>query len=119
MPTLEEVLRAKEVELQTLQREVDALRLAMRLMATASASANTAPKPKKRLSQPEMAKNVLVEAAHEMHVRDISTKIAERFGETIKPSYLAPVLYRQIDRLFYKSDEKPNTFGLVEWKKAA
>lgn len=119
MPTLEEVLRAKESELQNLQREVDALRLAMRLMATASASSGNAPKPRVKISQPDMAKSVLAEAAHEMHVKDISTKIAERFGEVIKPNYLAPVLYRQIDRLFYKSREKPNTFGLIEWKKAA
>jgi len=117
MPTLEEVLRAKEAELQQLQKEVDALRLAMRLMAGATGAVT--PKPTSRISQVGMAKAILAEASSEMHVKDISAKISERFGTVIKPSYLAPVMYRQIDRVFYKSTEKPNTFGLIEWKKAA
>ena len=69
-----------------------------------------------RVSQPSMAKAVLQEHHSEMHVKEISQAIKVKFGVEIKPSYLAPVLFRQLGATFYKSKKQPNTFGLTAWK---
>lgn len=116
MPTLEEVLRQKRLELQALQKEVEALELAERIMARAEAGRPDARPSGKKVSQPLMAKAVLEANHREMHVKEISEGIKAKFGVEITPGYLAPVMYRQIGSVFYKSKKAPNTFGLQEWQ---
>lgn len=116
MPTLEEVLRQKRGELQALQKEVDTLEEAARIVARQQAAKPVTVAPGRKLSQPLMARAVLLEARREMHVKEISKGIKDKFGVEISPNYVAPVLYRQIGSMFYKSEKAPNTFGLPEWK---
>lgn len=118
MPTIEEVLQQKESELLRLQEDIEALRRAARIMARVQAGKPASGPASKKVSQPVMAKVVLEAHHREMHVKDIAEGIKAKFGVEIKPSYLAPAIYRQIGSMFYKS-EKPNTFGLLEWQKDA
>jgi hypothetical protein len=66
----------------------------------------------RKLSQVAMAKAVLAASHREMHVKEISQGIKAMLGVEIKPSYLAPIMYRQKGVAFYKSDKQPNTYGL-------
>ena len=108
----ESMLREKEEGLADLRREVEALRTAVGLLADETELRS---RTHGRLSQAKMAEAILTEQGHEMHVKDISVAIEKKFDVKIKPNYLAPVLYRQIGNVFFKSKQKPNTFGLLTW----
>jgi hypothetical protein len=125
MKNLHDILRAKEAQLAQLQKEVEALRMADKLLADESEK----PKAKKVgarltaanvpvgtvLTQPLMIRSVLIESGKPLHVDKIADNIRKKFGVKFKPLYLTSIIYRIMKkgRLFRK--EAPNTFGLLEW----
>jgi hypothetical protein len=132
--TLGEALLRIERQIADLQKKADILRQAGNIVASTSDSASTfdiataivaaptkteRPQSSEKMTQHAMAKKVLLAHGKEMHVGHITAEIKREFGVIIKPSYLAPVMHRQIGVLFYRSDSRPNTFGLIEWKKPA
>jgi ribosomal protein L22 len=124
MTTLKELLQQKEAEYRELGKVVEALRIADQQMdkqaeinrVTPNGHGNIDRSREPKLSQAAMARAVLADARHEMHVKEIADLIKTRFDVEIKPSYLAPVIYRQLSRVFFKGSQ-PNTFGLIEWQK--
>ncbi len=110
MKNILEVLRRKETELRRLQIEVDSLRVAACLVLEEKDEVNS----ERTVTQTDMIRSVLVDARAPLHVKDISEAIKKTFGKEIKPGNIAPVVHRQLGKLFVKMD-RPNTFGLVEW----
>jgi hypothetical protein len=112
MKNVFDILRHKEIELRRLQEEVEALRIAARLLADEhdQPPATLSGKP----SQVHMIRMVLDEKRQPMHVSEISTAIEKKFRVKIKPAYIGPVIHRQLGKVFFKSD-RPNTFGLLTW----
>lgn len=113
MKNVFEILRQKENELRRLQEEIEALRIAARLLADEhdQVPAASGGKPP---SQTAMIRAVLEEKHEPMHVKEIAAAIEKKFRARLKPAYIGPVIYRQLDKIFYKAD-KPNTFGLLAW----
>lgn len=113
MKNLVDILREKEMQLRQLEREVEALRIAMRLVGETAENSGSV----NELSQPQMMRAVLLDHGKPMHINEIGNAIKKRFDKKIKNTYLAALVYRYIKRgkLFYKA-EKPNTFGLLEWQ---
>jgi hypothetical protein len=115
MKNLYDTLREKERHLAQLQREVDALRTAAKILADgnekpgASLAAAVAP------SQPQMVRAVLLDKGAPMHVTKIAEALKKKFSVRLKPLYLTAIIYRAMKagKLFRK--EGPNTFGLLEW----
>jgi len=109
-----EILRQKESELSRLQREVDALRIAINLLA--EETDRTAAQKTEEPSQAEMIRLVLSDAAHPLHVTDIAAAIQKKYNKTFKPPYITSTIYRYLKKKkFFRKEQKPNTFGLVEW----
>jgi hypothetical protein len=111
MKNIFEVLRQKEIEFRRLQQEVEALRTAAHLLADEKEQQQI---PAGKLSQTDMIKAVLKDRGQPMHVKDISEAIEKRFKKQIAPAYVAPVIHRNLGKVFAKAD-RPNTFGLLEW----
>ena len=113
MKNVFETLRRKEAELRTVQAEVDALRIAARLLADESdqlPSGRSSGKP----SQVQMIRAVLEERREPMHVNQIAEAIEKKFRIKLKPAYVGPVIHRQLNKVFFRTN-KPNTFGLLTW----
>jgi len=122
MKDLHDVLKAKEAQLALLQKEVDALRTATKILADESEK----PRGKKsggklhipvrnEVTQPLMIRSVLQEKGQPLHVDKIAVGIKKKYGVKFKPLYLTSIIYRIMKKgkLFRK--EAPNTFGLLEW----
>ncbi len=124
MKNLHDTLKAKEAQLAQLQREVEALRIAARILADESEE----PKGKRGMkpqpvnlpsgtvvTQPLMIRSVLLESGKPLHVEKIAEGIQKKFHVKFKPLYLTSIIYRIMKKgkLFRK--EGPNTFGLLEW----
>lgn len=125
--TIDEALHRIERQIADLERKADILRQAGNILGEAASTLLSSDLPesgivqfdasaKRGPTQHEMAKQVLLARGKEMHVGHIAAEIGRTFGVEIKPSYLAPIMHRQIGSLFYKSDKQPNTFGLLEWQ---
>jgi recombinational DNA repair protein RecR len=119
MKNIFEVLNQKEQELRELrqklepvEREVEALRTAVRLLADEKDQAAV---PVANMTQTAMIIAVLKDRAEPMHVKEISEAIEKRFKRDISPSYIAPVIHRHLGKRFTKAADRPNTFGLIEW----
>lgn len=117
MKNIYDLLRQKEEQLQLLARQVEALRVAAQLIAAEEQLLNTTAEAKSP-SQPQMVREVLKAKGQPMHVSKIADAIRDKYGNKLKPNYLAPIIYRNIKagKLFYKVEGKPNTFGLIEWQ---
>ena len=116
MKSIYDVLREKERQLQSIQREVEALKLSARLLAD---KGETIPISNNgNISQPEMIRAVLSEKQEPMHVTEISEAIKKKYKKRLKTLYLTTVIYRQIKagKNFNRAVGKPNTFGLLEWE---
>jgi hypothetical protein len=125
MKNLYDILKAKEAQLAQLQKEVEALRMADKLLADESEK----PRTKKIgarlaaakvpvgtvITQPLMIRSVLLEKGEPLHVEKIADGIRKKFGVRFKPLYLTSIIYRIMKKgkLFRK--EGANTFGLLEW----
>ena len=115
MKNLYETLREKERLLAQVQREIDALRLAAKLLVDdnekSSAPAADAATP----SQPMMIRDVLLDYGKPLHVTDIARAIKRKFNVKLKPLYVTAIIYRAIKGEKFFRKEGANTFGLLEW----
>ena len=114
MKSIGETLREKEIQIKILQREIEVLRDAARIVGddgkrSASQRSNAA------LSQPQMIRAVLLGHSGPLHVDRIAEAIKKKFKVSMKRGDVTAVIYRAIRgrKLFRK--EGINTFGLVEW----
>ena len=110
MKNIFEVLRQKEGELRRIEDEVRALRIAAQLVHE---DKDQIPADIK-LTQNQMIQAVLRDHGQPMHVKEIAAAIKTKFKKQVEPNYIAPVIHRQLGKLFVRAD-RPNTFGLVEW----
>jgi hypothetical protein len=96
-----------------LARELDAIRLTIKLLGDAQDQG--AEVSGKLLSQPQMVRVVLMERGAEMHLSDILKAVEKKFNKKLSPNVTAAVIYRYAKRgsLFYKA-KAPNTWGLLE-----
>ena len=116
MKNVFDILRQKEHQLNLLEEEVNALRLAARLIT--DEDDGTTSTSEKELSQPQMVQAVLREKGKPLHVKEIVKKIKEKYNKKMKATSLTAVIYRYIKRgkFFCKVGGRPNTFGLIEWQ---
>ncbi len=114
MKDIYKTLAEKQKDLTALQREVDALRLAIKLLG----DEGTAPIEGQEMSQPKMVVAILQAAHRPMHVKDIAEQMKKKFKLTVKVNNLGVMLYRYAarGRHFVKIINKPNTYGLIEWQ---
>jgi hypothetical protein len=124
-----DVLKAKEAEysslitehrmlgdrVQKLAREIDAVRLTVKLLGDAQ---ETKDESSTNLSQPQMLRAVLAENKREMHLSEILAGVEARFNKKLNPNVTAAVIFRYAKRksIFYKSEDKPNTWGLLTFR---
>lgn len=112
---LDEIITRKQTELARVQRELEALILARRLMkeATTTQAADTG---SKKSSQPEMIEITLREYGRPMHVKEIAKVVSKKAGKKLKPDYLSSVIYRylKLGKRFRKVAGAPNTFALLD-----
>ena len=125
MKNLHDTLRAKEAQLDQLQKEVAALRIAANILADESEKPRGKKSGKKSqgadnavgttATQPAMIRSILLEKGQPLHVEKIAAGIKRKYGVKFKPLYLTSIIYRIMKKgkLFRK--EGPNTFGLLEW----
>lgn len=122
MRNLHDTLREKERQLAQLQREVEALRTAAKILTEENDKAGGSLADATNattLSQPQMIRSVLLEKGRAMHVSKISDAIKKKYKVRLKSLYLTSIIYRHIKRggqVFRK--EGGNTFGLLEWPPA-
>jgi len=114
MKSIHEVLREKELQIASLQREVDLLRAAAKIVG-AEPKERASRRPSRNMSQPQMIRAVLLEQKRALHVDQIADAIEKRSKVKLKRTDIHPTIYRAIraKKLFRK--EGTNTFGLVEW----
>ena len=78
MKSIHEVLREKELQIASLQREVDLLRAAAKIVG--AEPKERAPRhPSRHTSQPQMIRAVLLEQKRPLHVDQIADAIEKRF----------------------------------------
>jgi hypothetical protein len=113
MKNIYEVLRHKELQVQQLKQEIEALKIAAKLITDEQ---DSPPRTNGQISQPEMMRAVLLESIEPMHVAKIGEAIQRKFKKKIKPVHLSAIIYRHIKsgKSFFKVENKPNTFGLLE-----
>jgi hypothetical protein len=116
MRDIRSVLNEKQQQMVKLQREIEALRLAISLLGSDGSEPvidiNT-----ELLSQPKMIASILEANGRPMHVREIAYQLKKRFNLETKKSNLGVMLFRYSKRgsTFYKEHDKPNTYGLLKW----
>jgi hypothetical protein len=125
MKNIYDILRAKEAQLNQLQREIEALQLAASLLAEESDTPGPRAAITKKpigeipagsvITQPLMVRSVLLDSGESLHVDKIADAIAKKFSVRMKPAYLTSIIYRSVKKgkLFRK--DGANTFGLLEW----
>ena len=113
MRSILDTLREKELEFELLQREVEILRAAVKIVANEHNGSRS--RRRGLLSHPQMIRVVLLAHGRPLHVDKIAQGIEKRFNVTLKRTDITPTIYRAIrnKKLFRK--EGTNTFGLVEW----
>jgi hypothetical protein len=101
----------RDTLLSTIEASLDAqLRAVRRLRKGEKPEAK--PKPKPRLSQVDMAYDVLKKARSPLHVSELLTRIQSTFGVRIDRESLVSSLTKKIARRDRFLRTKPNTFGL-------
>jgi hypothetical protein len=112
MKELYDLLASKRRELQHLQKEVEALELASRLIQ------GEKPATQNDTSIPQRIVAILQAEGKPMHVSKIAEALRTKFKISAKKNNLGVLLYRYAQRgsRFYKDTTKPNTYGLIEWK---
>ncbi len=114
MKSIHDTLREKEVQIATLQREVEVLRTAAKIIGgdlrrSASRRATGV------MSQPQMIRDVLLKHGGPLHADKIAKAIKKRFNVKLKRADITSAIYRAIrGRKFFRK-EGINIFGLVEW----
>jgi hypothetical protein len=114
MKSIQEILSEKLLEIARLEREIDLLRAAAKIVEAQHeqpiSHGRSSP-----ISQPQMIRMVLLEHGRPLHVDQIAKFIARRFRVKLKRTDITPIVYRAIrgKKLFRK--EGINIFGLLEW----
>ncbi len=113
MKNVYEVIRQKEIQLHQLEEEIEALKLAAKLLTDEKDKRS---RRGESISQAEMIRVVLLGSSGPLHVSIIGEAIQKKYKKKIKPAHLSAVIHGHIKkgRLFYKVKDKPNTFGLSE-----
>ncbi len=114
MKDIYNTLAEKQKELERLQREIDALRMAVRILGSEEDTLVA----EAAQSQPQMIAAILEASGKPMHVKQLAEQIKRKFKRTVKKTNLGVLLYRyaQRGRRFYKVPGKPNTYGLIKWQ---
>jgi len=123
MKNLHDAISIKQAQITQLQKELDALRLSVRILAEQPAKQPSKKKTQKRgadlptgtvITQPLMVRSVLLDCGIPLHVHQISEDIKKKYGVDLDPQYLTSIIYRLMKkgRLFRRVG--PNTFGLLE-----
>jgi hypothetical protein len=101
----------KDLILGTVEASLDAQLRAVRRLRHGEAPTGT-PRPRKGLSQVDMAHDVLKKARGPLHVSAILTRIAAQFHVTVDRESLVSSLTKKVARgdRFVRTDK--NTFGL-------
>ena len=89
------------------------LRAQLRLIARLRREGRAAPPPRARLTNVEMAQDVVTRAGHALHIREIAAAIRQRHGATVKPTSLTSSLIKCARRKQFFVLTGPNTFGLL------
>ena len=115
MKNIYDTIRDREKQITALQKELDALRVAAKILTEGNDQPGASLLEAGRPTQPQMIRAVLLEKGAPMHVSKIAEGIKKKFRVKLKPLYLTAIIYRlmKAGKLFRK--EGPNTFGLSEW----
>lgn len=113
MKDIYKALQEKQQELEGLQREINALRMAIKILG-----AEDIPKSKGKQNQPQMMVAILEANGKPMHVKHIAEQMRKQFKKSIKTNNVSVLLYRYANRgkHFHKVVGKPNTYGLIRWE---
>jgi hypothetical protein len=125
MKDLHDTLRAKEAQLAQLQKEVETLRNAVKILANevaakpkakrGSGKSRIAALPGVELTQPVMIRAVLMDKGEPLHVEKISDEIKRKYAVKLNPQYLTAIIYRAMKKNRFFRRVGANTFGLLEW----
>jgi len=109
--------KQQERVLESIKRELDALRLAATLLADDQDQPSTGAAP----SQHQMVRAVLLEKNQPMHVNEIVDSVKKKYRKNLKSNHIVALIYRykKLGKMFYKVEGKPSTFGLLEWQARA
>jgi hypothetical protein len=102
----------KDVILSIFERSLDAQLRAVRRLRRAPAQAAQAPRPK-RMSQVDMAYNILVRARAPLHVSLIIARIEQAFGLSVDRESLVSALSKKVARRDRFARTEKNTFALL------
>jgi hypothetical protein len=108
-----EAIEDRRKQIKKLEDEIDALVFAAEIIKGDKKTETEKPK-----TQPDMAYAILEEVGKPMHVAQLAEQIKKKFSVTIRSNNLAVMLFRYSKRgnRFYKSQDKPNTYGLNKWQ---
>ncbi len=112
MKDIYKALQEKQQELEGLQREINALRMAIKILG-----AENIPKEGGKQNQPQMMVAILEANGKPMHAKHIAEQMKKQFKKSVKTNNISVLLYRYASRgkHFHKVVGKPNTYGLVKW----
>jgi hypothetical protein len=114
MKSIHDTLREKEMQIAALQREVEILRAATRIVSD-DRRQSSSHRVTGVLSQPQMIRDVLLKSGSPLRVDKIGEAILKGFNVKLKRSEITSVIYRAIRGKKFFRKEGINTFGLVEW----
>src|ERR1700691_1626288 len=88
------LLREKELQLKTITREVEALRVAAQLMAEGEPKTNQGAQGSAMPTQPQMIRTVLEENGTPMHISKIIEVIKKKYNRKFKKLYITSIIHR-------------------------
>lgn len=103
----------RDTVLEVIEASLEAQLLAVRRLRRRT-SVPTAPKRRKGRSQVDLVEDVLREAGRPMHLREILSKVEERFGFRPDPDSLGSALTKRVVKKERFSRPDRNTFALLE-----
>lgn len=110
---LREILERKREQFQKLDREIEVLEVAIELVEKESIVTEKMDK----LSVPQLVAAILEDAGQPLHTHQIRALLSSK-GREISKDSLSSALFQYAKRrkLFYKVEDKPNTYGLRRWQ---
>jgi hypothetical protein len=115
MKSVNDTLRAKEMQLATLQREVEILRAAAKIVG-GDRRRSASKRGTGGMSQVQMIREVLLKQGGPLRAEKIAEAIEKRFNVKLKWRDITSLIYRAIRGSKFFRKEGINTFGLVEWQ---
>lgn len=113
---LKPAIRAIEAEIQRLQKRLERLRKADSILCEGEDRPNVN-RDAGGKSHPRMAQEILLDFGSPMHVTDLIRAMKTKFGRDVDAASLSTALYKRANdkKIFYKSEEAGNTYGLRAW----